>query len=113
MMLKTIFQPHYSSVENGTITREVKNGNLSLQSSNGCSTKAREKNQTLFEILYAADEQINPAILLAEELMRKDLSEILDTDDLARAEKTLELSSREIENVAKGFEALTKTPAFG
>jgi len=27
-MLKTILQPHYSSVENATITREVKNGKL-------------------------------------------------------------------------------------
>ncbi len=27
-MLKTILQPHYSSVENANITREVKNGKL-------------------------------------------------------------------------------------
>jgi hypothetical protein len=27
-MLKTILQPHYSSVENATITREVKDGKL-------------------------------------------------------------------------------------
>jgi len=56
-------------------------------------------------------EQINPAILLAEELMRKDIAEILDFDDLARAEKTLADSRREIEAVASGFEALIKTPA--
>ena len=42
--------------------------------------------------------------------MRKDLAEILDFDDLARAEKTLAISQREIEAVANGFEALTKTP---
>lgn len=86
--------------------------NLSLQSSNGRSTKARKLNQTPFESLCAADEQINPAILLAEELMRKDLSEILDFDDLARAEKTLDLSRREIESVANGFESLVKTPGL-
>jgi len=57
-------------------------------------------------------EQINPAILLAEELMRKDLAEILDFDDLARAKKTLADSKREIEAVASGFEALVKTPAM-
>ncbi len=84
--------------------------NSSLQSSNGRSTKARKTNQTPFEILCAAKEQINPAILLAEELMRKDIAEILDFDDLARAEKTLELSRREIESVAGGFESLVKTP---
>jgi hypothetical protein len=27
-MLKTVLQPHYSSVENATITRETKNGKL-------------------------------------------------------------------------------------
>lgn len=88
---------------------------LSFQSSNGRSTKARRvKNKTLitpFEFLCNESERINPAILLAEELMRKDLAEILDFDDLARAEKTLADSKREIEAVASGFEALTKTPA--
>ncbi len=65
---------------------------------------------TPFEFLCSEPEQINPAILLAEELMSKDLAEILDFDDLARAEKTLDVSRREIEAVASGFEALTKTP---
>ena len=60
--------------------------------------------------MCSESEQINPAILLAEELMRKDLAEILDFDDLARAEKTLADSKREIEAVASGFEALIKTP---
>ena len=85
--------------------------NSLLQSSNGRSTKARETTQTPFEILCAADEQINPAILLAEELMRKDISEILDFDDLARAQATLELSRREIESVAGGVAALAATPS--
>lgn len=87
---------------------------LSFQSLNERSTKAcNVKNQTLttpFEFLCGESEQINPAILLAEELMRKDLAEILDFDDLARAEKTLAISKREIKAVASGFEALTKTP---
>ena len=48
---------------------------------------------------------------MAEELMRKDIAEVLDFDDLARAEKTLAVSRREIEAVASGFEALIKTPA--
>jgi hypothetical protein len=86
--------------------------NSLLQSSNGRNTKARKTNQTPFEFLCAADEQINPAILLAEELMRKDIAEILDFDDLARAQATLELSRREIESVAGGFEALALTTAL-
>lgn len=44
--------------------------------------------------------------------MRKEIAEILDFNDLARAEQTLALSRREIESVASGFEALTKTPAL-
>lgn len=60
--------------------------------------------------MCSESEQINPAILLAEELMRKDLAEIFDFEDLARAEKTLVGAKREIEAVANGFEALTKTP---
>ncbi len=88
---------------------------LSFQSLNGRSIKARRvkkhKSNTPFEFLCNESEQINPAILLAEELMRKDIAEILDFDDLARAEKTLAVSRREIEAVASGFEALIKTPA--
>lgn len=88
---------------------------LSFQSLNERSTKARRvknhKSNTPFEFLCNESEQINPAILLAEELMRKDIAEILDFDDLARAEKTLAVSKREIEAVASGFEALIKTPA--
>lgn len=87
---------------------------LSFQSLNGRSTKAHEVNEpnltTPFVFLCGESEQINPAILLAEELMRKELAEILNFDDLARAEKTLEVSRREIAAVASGFEALTKTP---
>jgi hypothetical protein len=86
--------------------------NSLLQSSNGRSTKAFEEYLTPFDCLCAADERINPAIILAEELMRKDIAEILDFDDLARAEKTLAFSRREIECVAGGFEALVKTPAL-
>ena len=87
---------------------------LSFQSLNERSTKARRvknhKSNTPFEFLCNESEQINPAILLAEELMRKDIAEILDFDDLARAEKTLAVSRREIEAVASGFDALVKTP---
>ena len=88
---------------------------LSFQSLNGRSTKACEGKEpnftTPFEFLCNESEQINPAILLAEELMRKDIAEILNFDDLARAEKTLAASLHEIEAVASGFEALIKTPA--
>lgn len=66
--------------------------------------------ETPFDFLSNEPERINPAILLAEELMRKDLAEILNFNDLAEAEEILQVSRREIETVNNQFIALTKTP---
>jgi hypothetical protein len=66
---------------------------------------------TPFEILSNEPEQINPAILLAEELMRKDLSEVFDLADIESARETLVLSNLEIERVESQFKALVKTQA--
>ena len=73
--------------------------NSSLQSSNGRSTKERKNNLTPFEFLCAAKEQINPAILLAEELMRKDIAEILDFETARRScrQKTAAVWSRSMQ----------------
>lgn len=65
---------------------------------------------TPFEILCASVEQINPAILLAEELMRKGIKDVLDTGDLERAEEVLIFSREEINKVETQFTALVKTP---
>lgn len=88
------------------------------QSSKKRSTKARngEKRRvnaaSPFEVLCEADERINPAIILAEELMRKDVYFALEFDDLERAEQTLAASRFEIERVESQFSALVKsTPA--
>ena len=64
-----------------------------------------------FEILCVSDEQINPAILLAEELMRKDIKDLLDAADLERAEEVLIFSREEMGRVESQFTALVKTPA--
>ena len=79
------------------------------------STKARngEKAQTEsaspFQFLCEADERINPAIILAEELMRKDVYFALEFEDLERAEQTLAASRFEIERVESQFNALVKS----
>ncbi len=81
------------------------------------STKARKSQKnylcepTPFEVLCESDEQINPAILLAEELMRKDIKDVFDTNDLARVEEVLIFSRAEIGRVKMQFTALVKTPA--
>ena len=64
-----------------------------------------------FEILCAADEQINPAILLAEELMLKGMAEAFDFAEIERAEEILNISRQEISRVENQFTALVKTPS--
>lgn len=89
---------------------------LQLQSSNGRSTKAKFKHksgiclESPFEILCAADEQINPAILLAEELMLKGMAEAFDFAEIERVEEILNISREEISLIENQFTALVKTP---
>ena len=89
----------------------------SLQSSKKHSIKARKSqesesgNPAPFEILCGEPERINPAILLAEELMRKGIAEVLDFADLEQAEETLKKSRYEISRVEMQFKYLVKTPA--
>ena len=89
---------------------------LQLQSSKKPSTKALQKRKNEapppapFEVLCAADEQINPAIVLAEELMRKDLRQGMNFRDIEQAEKTLRLARDEIEKVERHFAQIVKTP---
>jgi len=89
---------------------------LQLQSSKKPSIRGRQKRKnedptpTPFEVLCAADEQINPAIVLAEELMRKDLRQGMDFCDIEQAEKTLQLARDEIEKVERHFAQIVKTP---
>ncbi len=90
--------------------------NSRLQSSKKPSTKARQKrkNETPatspFQILCAADDELNPAIVLAEELMRKDISGGMDFADIEQAEKTLLSARDEIEKVERHFACIVKTP---
>ncbi len=94
-----------------------KKASSSLQSSKKRSTKARRKRslieaQTPFEILCGEPERINPAILLAEEIMRQQLGETIDFDDIRRVEETINASRFEIGRVEMQFVSLVKTPAF-
>jgi hypothetical protein len=61
-------------------------------------------------MLCAAREQINPAILLAEELIRKGMAEAFDFAEIERAEAVLNLSREEIGRIENQFTALVKTP---
>ena len=89
---------------------------LQLQSSKKPSTRERQKrknenrSESPFEILCACEEQINPAILLAEELMRKGMAASFDVVEIERAEAVLILSREEISRIENQLTALIKTP---
>jgi hypothetical protein len=75
-----------------------------------CQTsKKQTKFETPFEILCAADERINPAIILAEELIRKSMAEVFDFAEIERAEKVLTHAREEIGRTQAHFTDLVKT----
>ena len=63
------------------------------------------------DILIGETEQINPAILLAEEFMRRDAAELLSAEDIERAEKILLVGSNEIETIKRPEAAFGRSPA--
>ncbi|MBA2377965.1 MAG: hypothetical protein H0V76_00135 [Blastocatellia bacterium] len=61
------------------------------------------------EILIDEKEQINPAIILADELMRRAAAELLSVEDVAKAERVLEIGAREIEVIDVHRKAFLKS----
>lgn len=67
-------------------------------------------------ILIRETEQINPAILLAEEFMRRDAADLLSAEDISRAEEILEAGRNEIETIKRqeaAFERSAASPSPG
>lgn len=67
------------------------------------------KGDTPLEILTGEMEQINPAILLAEEFMRRDAADILSAEDISRAEEVLEAGRTEIETIRRQIAAFVRS----
>jgi len=63
------------------------------------------------EILVREIEQVNPAILLAEELMRRDAADLLSAEDVMKAEEILQIGGMEIEVLQKQLAAFVRLPA--
>jgi len=63
------------------------------------------------DLLRAESEQVNPAIILADRLMRRDAEELLTVDEVAEAEKVLGIGTHEIEAIESHRKAFLKTPA--
>lgn len=62
------------------------------------------------DLLRAEDERINPAITLADRLMRRDAEKLLTVEEVSEAEKVLAIGTQEIETVEFHRKAFLKTP---
>lgn len=62
-------------------------------------------------ILIKEPQQLNPAIILAEELMRRDAAELLSVEEVAAAEKVLEIGASEIQAIEHHKAAFLKSRA--
>lgn len=63
------------------------------------------------DLLRAEDEQVNPAIILADRLMRRDAEQLLTVEEVTEAEKVLAIGTQEIEAIEFHCKAFLKTPA--
>lgn len=63
------------------------------------------------EFLIDEVEQINPAILLAEELMRRDAADLLSAEDINRAEEVLHRGRTEVDAIKRQIAAFARSSA--
>jgi len=70
-----------------------------------------QPDESPLELLRAEIEQINPAIILADQLMRREASELLTVEEVNEAENILAISTQEIEAVESHRKAFQKSPA--
>lgn len=63
------------------------------------------------KLLQAENEQINPAIILADKLMRRDAGQLLTVEEVSEAESILTIGTQEIEVIESHRRAFLKTPA--
>lgn len=80
--------------------------NSPFRSSKRRSTK--DVPPTAIELLLAEDERINPAILLADRLMRRDAGDLLAPQEIEEAEAVLRHSREEIETVERQLAGLVR-----
>ena len=70
-----------------------------------------QPDESPLELLRAEIEQINPAIILADQLMRREASELLTVEEVNAAENILAIGTQEIEAVESHRKAFQKSPA--
>ncbi|HLA94197.1 MAG TPA: hypothetical protein VK612_00645 [Pyrinomonadaceae bacterium] len=65
--------------------------------------------ETPLAILTGETERVNPAILLAEEFMRRDAADLLSAEDVDRAEEVLKEGRMEIETIRLQIAAFVRS----
>lgn len=65
--------------------------------------------KTPLEILIGETEEVNPAILLAEEFMRRDAADLLSAEDIKRSEEILESGRMEIQTIRRQIAAFVRS----
>lgn len=68
--------------------------------------------RTPLELLIEEVEQINPAILLAEEFMRRDAADLLAAEEIHRVEEKLHHARTEIDVIKRQTAAFARSPAI-
>ena len=62
-------------------------------------------------VLRAENERVNPAIILADRLMRRDAEKLLTVEEVSEAERVLAIGTQEIEAIEFNRKAFLKSPA--
>lgn len=60
-------------------------------------------------LLRTENEQINPAIILADQLMRREATELLSVEEVSEAENILAIGTQEIEAIESHQKAFQKS----
>lgn len=69
-----------------------------------------QPDESPLELLRAENEQINPAIILAERLIRREAAELLSVEEVNEAENILAIGTQEIEAIESHQKAFQKSP---
>ena len=65
--------------------------------------------ETPLDLLIGETERVNPAILLAEEFMRRDAADLLSADEIDRAAEVLKDGRAEIETIRRQIAAFARS----
>ena len=65
--------------------------------------------ETPLDLLIGETERVNPAILLAEEFMRRDAADLLSADEIDRAAEVLNDGRAEIETIRRQIAAFARS----